>query len=178
MYTVKTSKIDNGPKYWNYLLCEIFQDDVKRGEYTRNYGSLYNTFHPFRQNGKDYALYSDHYTASCVMSLPDCKKIAGEEPCGHGFCPTDFYVPYDPPEEDNWIFCDGSLDGTFGFVSGCVWGDDCSWKIQYLDLSQIEQGIFKREEKFGYLELPGGYMRLNRIAASNAWFMSPVKLRW
>lgn len=42
----------------------------------------------------------------------------------------------------------------FGFVSGCYWGDDSSWKIQYLDLREIERGIIKREEKFGYIELP------------------------
>src|SRR5689334_5869598 len=23
----------------------------------------------------------------------------------------------------------------FGFVAGCIWGDDSSWKVQYLDLS-------------------------------------------
>ena len=42
----------------------------------------------------------------------------------------------------------------FGFVSGCVWGDDSTWKIQYLDLSRAVEGILKREERFGYVELP------------------------
>lgn len=42
----------------------------------------------------------------------------------------------------------------FGFVAGCIWGDDSTWKIQYLDLSEVEKGILKREEKFGYIELP------------------------
>ena len=41
-----------------------------------------------------------------------------------------------------------------GFVAGCIWGDDSSWKIQYLDLSRVEEGILKREERFGYIELP------------------------
>lgn len=27
--------------------------------------------------------------------------------------------------------------GDFGFVWGCIWGDDSSWKVQYLDLSRI-----------------------------------------
>jgi hypothetical protein len=44
----------------------------------------------------------------------------------------------------------------FGFIAGCFWGDDSSWKIQYLDLSEVEKGIFKREERFGYIELPNG----------------------
>ncbi|MBI5928593.1 MAG: hypothetical protein HY862_04750 [Chloroflexi bacterium] len=42
----------------------------------------------------------------------------------------------------------------FGFVAGCVWGDDNSWKIQYLDLSEASKGILKREERFGYIVLP------------------------
>lgn len=42
----------------------------------------------------------------------------------------------------------------FGFVAGCIWGDDSSWKIQYLDLSEADRGILKREERFGFIELP------------------------
>ena len=44
----------------------------------------------------------------------------------------------------------------FGFVAGCIWGDDSSWKLQYLDLSQAANGILRREERFGYVELPHG----------------------
>lgn len=43
---------------------------------------------------------------------------------------------------------------SFGFVAGCLWGDDSSWKMQYLDLSEVEKGIINREERFGYIELP------------------------
>ena len=42
----------------------------------------------------------------------------------------------------------------FGFVAGCIWGDDSSWKIQFLDLSEADKGMLKREERFGYIELP------------------------
>ena len=42
----------------------------------------------------------------------------------------------------------------FGFVAGCIWGDDSSWKIQYLELGEVEKGIIKREEKFGYIAMP------------------------
>ena len=49
-----------------------------------------------------------------------------------------------------------------GFVAGCVWGDDSSWKIQYLDLSRADQGKLVREARFGYIELPS---RLNLDAA-------------
>lgn len=42
----------------------------------------------------------------------------------------------------------------FGFAAGCIWGDDSSWKIQFLDLSEAEKGIIKRDDRFGYIELP------------------------
>jgi hypothetical protein len=44
----------------------------------------------------------------------------------------------------------------FGFVAGCIWGDDSSWKVQYLDLSGVTQGVIKRDHRFGYVELPHG----------------------
>ncbi|HXV17732.1 MAG TPA: hypothetical protein VD758_13185, partial [Gemmatimonadaceae bacterium] len=34
------------------------------------------------------------------------------------------------------------------------WGDDSSWKIQYLDLSQVRTGVLKRDDRFGYIRLP------------------------
>ena|SRR5437867_3861907 len=59
--------------------------------------------------------------------------------------PVDYHVPYDPRL---------GFQGEFGFVAGAVWADDRTWKVQYLDLSQIDQGVFRREERFGYLHLP------------------------
>ena len=40
------------------------------------------------------------------------------------------------------------------FVAGCYWGDDSSWKIQYIDVSRIDEGIIKRDDRFGCIELP------------------------
>jgi hypothetical protein len=142
-YTVKTEKVPSSPGCWDVLKVMIFQDDKQIGEYNRNYSCLYDTFFPFEQNGKHYALYSRDYTGTRVMSLPDCVDICGEEPNSNGFCPTGYYVPKESK-------------GMYGFISGCFWGDDSSWKIQYLDLSEIEKRIIKREERFGYLELPSG----------------------
>lgn len=57
-----------------------------------------------------------------------------------------------------------------GFVAGCVWGDDSSWKIQYIDLSQAEQGIIKRDEsKLGYVELPNKIHLADAIDADSLW---------
>ncbi len=50
----------------------------------------------------------------------------------------------------------------FGFVAGCLWGDDSSWKIQFLDLSEIQGGVIKRDNRFGYIEMP------NRMALKEA----------
>lgn len=38
-------------------------------------------------------------------------------------------------------------------ISGCIWGDDSSWKIQYLDLSGLPERRFLRDDRFGYFEL-------------------------
>ncbi len=50
-----------------------------------------------------------------------------------------------------------------GFVAGCIWGDDSSWKIQYLDLSRVEEGIIQRDERFAYIELPRSVMLRDAI---------------
>lgn len=51
----------------------------------------------------------------------------------------------------------------FGFVAGCIWGDDSSWKVQYLDLSQAAAGVVRREERFGYIELPDSVRLENAV---------------
>jgi hypothetical protein len=95
------------------------------------------------------------------MDLSTGRVIAAEEPHPGGFCPVGFYVP------DWWDIHDGSVlpgstrwrhdyefpKGDFGFVWGCIWGDDSSWKVQYLDLSRVQEGAIARDERFGYLEL-------------------------
>ncbi|SRR5581483_10079535 len=143
-YTVNPVDIRSEPKQWGKFRMEILMNGEKIGEYNRNYSPL-STFHPFLHHGKEYALYSTNYTATRVMTLPDCKDLCGEESSGHGFCPVEFLVPYDP-----WNGCHGD----FGFVAGCIWGDDTSWKVELLDLSRIEEGIFQRSARFGYIELP------------------------
>jgi hypothetical protein len=82
-------------------------------------------------------------------------------PQGGEFCPVGFYVPdwwdiHDGlviPGSEYWDADDEWPTGDFGFVWGCRWGDDSDWKVQYLDLSQVQQGVLRREERFGYLEL-------------------------
>lgn len=42
----------------------------------------------------------------------------------------------------------------FALVAGCVWGDDSTWKIQYLDLANADRGVVRRDGRFGYIILP------------------------
>lgn len=150
-YKVRTTPIPTKPGCWEYLNCEVLlckegAEPEVVGNYTRMYSSFYNTFEPFIKGGKEYALISSDYTATSIISLPDCKVVASEQSSPHGFCPTGFYVP--------WLGDRSTKNGCCGFVCGCVWGDDSSWKVEYLDLSKIEEGIIRREKRWGYLELP------------------------
>ena len=153
-YSVKTEEIKN-EKGWSYLNVSVFLDGEQIGEYIRNYPSLSDTFYPFKKDGKGYALYSKHYTATGVMKLPSCEEVCSEELISSGFCPVEYYVPYDLEE---------GLVGQIGFVAGCVWGDDSSWKIQVLDLSNIENGVILRDDRFRYIELPQEVKLKNAIS--------------
>jgi hypothetical protein len=106
---------------------------------------MFQTFCAFSKAGTDYALYSPHYTGTRLMELPSCRDLGGEDPSPDGFCPVEYFVPIDPDSGD-------ALD--VGFVAGCVWGDDTSWKIQALDLSGAPDGKVARDARFGYVELP------------------------
>lgn len=152
------------PDRWTQVDVEIVEGDRVAATYHRNYAML-GTFEPFRQGDRDFALISPNYTATSVIDLASGEIIAGEEPHGYGFCPAGFYVPdwWDvhsewlvanhPPGSLNWSEDDEWPVGEFGFVWGCVWGDDNSYKVQYLDLSAIKEGVLRRDDRFGYVEL-------------------------
>ncbi|HVE55322.1 MAG TPA: hypothetical protein VNB22_00735 [Pyrinomonadaceae bacterium] len=133
-------------KYGRRIGVFKLEDEKKEliGEYERNYLSFFDTFFHFQKNGKDFALYSPDYTVTRIMELPSCRDIGGEEAHSYGFCPVDYFVPALKTGEHY----------PFGFVAGCVWGDDSTYKIQYLDLSEAEKGIVKRDDRFGSIVLP------------------------
>ena len=121
------------------------------GDYVRNYPTLFQTFFHFRRQGIDYALYSPDYTCTRLLALPECADIGGEASHGMGFCPIDYYVPCfdDATAKDSDL-----LFVNCGFVAGCVWGEDATYKIQFLDLSRAREGILTRDDRFGYIVLP------------------------
>lgn len=165
-YFVRGTPKPNRPGTWDSTVVEILRrEGVGRlepvGVYERNY-SLLQTFEPFRHGGREFALISRRYTRTEVLDLQSGSVVAAEpDHGGDGFCPVGFYVP------DWWDVHDGQLipgskhwsadeewpTGDFGFVWGCYWGDDSSWKVQYLDLTDVQGGVVRRDDRFGYVEL-------------------------
>jgi hypothetical protein len=149
------------PGSWQTVHVEVLDGETLIASYDRNY-SMLQTFEPFRQGERAFALISTHYTATSVMDLHTGHIAVAEEPAANGFCPVGFYVPdwwdlHDGtklpgsmnwrPADDEWPTAD------FGFVWGCIWGGGSSWKVQYLDLSQVADGVIRRDDRFGYLKL-------------------------
>lgn len=171
-YTCEVESVPTKPGCWGHSKITVFENFEDRTEkkelfsYERNYPSHgEDTFFPFFQNDKEYALISRNYQCLEVISLPDGKTVATEkEP---GFCPVQVYVPsLDEDFDEDGGEClpdvfrnysNKGILGYFGFVAGCYWGDDSSWKIRFVDLSQIDEGILEvREGDFDYSMLPGG----------------------
>ena len=108
------------------------------------------------------------------------KYSEGQEFPSWGFCPVSFHVPdfldiLDGPVSEE--FNEGELEEyyrifeskrNFGFMSGCIWGDDSSWKLRAIDLSEIKSNKITSDERFGYFELPG--MPLKEIYDKNFFF--------
>ena len=162
MFSTREQEVETEQGRGNTLKIEIINSANKVvAEYSRNYSAMMQTFEPFRQGKKMFALVSIDYTATSVIDLSTGKIIASEKPDSFGFCPVGFYVPdwWDVnngsrlPGSSTWKDDYENPKGNFGFVWGCVWGDDSSWKIQYLDLSNIQAGKIIREERFGYVKL-------------------------
>lgn len=157
---------------WSTLRVNIFSHSEgkkkKIGSYNRNYPTLFDTFCPFvGQDGKHYALYSSHYGSTRVLRLDTCKDIGGEENVEAEFCPTGYYVPLltgwvkptnCPPKVGfDWYATNKVITryAPFAFVSGCYWGDDSSYKIQVFDLTDAHNGVIKRDDRLGYVEVLG-----------------------
>ncbi len=207
-YAVAAEK-KNKPGTWSYSVMTIYDNGVEIGQYERNYPSYgAQTFEPFELSGKWFALYSPNYTATRVMSLPDCRDLGGEERHSAGFCPVDLFVPRyrvvmtrslaDGVANENWAFekaaesaTDHEFDAgktrhevrvgawrnlTIGFVAGCVWGQDTSWKLQTIDVSRAAEGIIVRSERFGFVEL-AGKLSLSEAVIPSKWRDLPLMVR-
>jgi hypothetical protein len=161
-FSTKVTEIPGEGETWGTIHVDILDSGGQVvAAYDRNYPTLYETFEPFRQADRSFALISTDYTATSVMDLSSGQIIAAEEPHESGFCPVGFYVPdwwdinsdHVLPGSSSWTSDYEQPDGTFGFVWGCIWGDDSSWKVQYLDLSNVRDGKILRDDRFGYVKL-------------------------
>ena len=191
-FSVEIEAIKNKPGTWDSSKFSIFRDNILIGEYIRNYHGDHLTFHPFQVGGEWYALYSAEYTCTRVMKLNETsiEDWCGETPAENGFCPTEYYIPryhkYNVDDNYEYVILNGSEYKTldefeddtigsvetgfmnFGFLSGCIWGDDSSWKIRYIDLSDVLNKSLTITEKFGYFEMPHGF-KLRECVNLNAW---------
>lgn len=148
-YSVRATPIATTAPAAGHLRVDIFDsEDRKVGEYVRTYPSMYRTFCAFSQEGREFALYAPSAYCTRIMTLPDCVDVGGETYGPAAFCPTDYFVP-------------DEFEGKFGFIAGCHWGDDSSWKIQFLDLR--EPGHVLRLERFGYAAMPNAAEKLSDV---------------
>lgn len=149
-----------GRKLNPHLIVSIYQanekgEKTKIGQYDRDHHDLFNTFFPFKQDGKEFALISKHYSKIYVIELPSCRIIAEESwnsSVKESFYPIDFFV------SDN--------NSKIGFVAGIRANDETSCKIEYLDLSDIINGKIFRDNRFGHIELPEGIKLENAVQYS------------
>lgn len=180
-FTLKSVKYPGDqPGHWPTSALLIYRGSTLLGGYRRLYPShAKETFMPFYWAGKWYALYSANYTCTRVLRLnaDSLEDWCGEEPAGTGFCPTSFYTPrmFEAMFGDSSITClesstsyashaeflaDADDHGGqvsypgFGFLCGCVWGDDSDWKLRYVDYSKVAEKVLVIDERFGYHPLP------------------------
>lgn len=103
----------------------VEKEGVEVFRFTRNFNG-YETFHPFQQGSRTFALYSSDYTTTRICDLDVGKDIGGTEPHTIGFCPMEFWT---------------GPDGNYGLVWGCVWG--VPDQPMGLDLRRVSEGIVK-----------------------------------
>lgn len=196
-FRIEVVNVDNEPDKWASAKVSIYRNNNLIGEYLRNYCNYTAlTFCPFKIGGDWYALYSANYTSTRVMKLHDdhIEDWCGEDAAPGGFCPTEISVPkyvtvIDPTSGEQCVYTDFDYSPeeltslrddfqnhtvldiqwcSFGFLCGCEWGDNSSWKLMYIDLSKVPNKILSITPKFGYWELPHT-LELRKCIDMNSW---------
>lgn len=126
------------------------------------------------------------------------KDPVGTEKPGWGFCPVEFHVPdfWDEYSENSLYYVMKSKEetggeteylydeksfmrttGQFALYMGCVWGDDSGgWKIRYIDLSRLNEGIVTSDERFGYIEFAGKSLKEVAYYPDSDQLVLPVQM--
>lgn len=188
-FRIEIGVIDNAAGTWQSNKVSIFRDNTLIGEYLRNYPNFADlTFCPFFIDSTWYALYSADYTDTRVMKLHEgIIEDWCSDKSSAGFCPVEIYVPKyvrygdsvmtvdsEYATDDEFVRDCTDLDWqpiefcNFGFLCGCYWGDDSSWKLRFIDLSKIPDKILTISERFGYWELPSS-MTLRQSIDMSDW---------
>lgn len=156
---------------WDFTTVEVYYEGDKIGQYVRNYPHLLHTFCPFQQNGKDYALISKDYTRTVVIELPSFKFVTS---FGNGLHPACYHVP--AVNEDVLGVPIGNGEEIWGpsskwaLVAGSYPTDDThmGYRIQFIDLSRLEEGVVTQDARFGKLEMSGNCIELKE--ADVPWY--------
>lgn len=164
---------------WPAMRITILDADGRElGSYDRDYhGFGTTTFCPFYLHDRWWALYSPLYTATRIMTLPECEDWCGETAQGSDFCPAEYYVPryrtarmreegrkvdaflgegspgWAAPDLLDYFDVGEPQYCPFALVSGCIWGDESSWRIEFIDLAGLPEREVRREARFGTLHL-------------------------
>ena len=168
-YLITTQKVDGKQGCWSVTKVEVRRGDTLVFEFTRQYpGFALETTRIFSLGGQDILVYSENYETLNFFNLTKREAIALDDESKkqiHGFCPTEILVPKFAIEDDIYI-CDGGITGEFhdfAFVSGCVWGDDSSWKLNILDMRNLLTGevnyvnnLRELKPEWLYSEIPPG----------------------
>jgi hypothetical protein len=157
--------------------------EVRVGTFQYSYSSgIDKIFCPFQaSDDRWYCLYATSYTTLSLACL-EGDKIDRLDSLNDGFCPVECAIPFELKYENQYIddpkhrtsydhsfdpvelmkeYEDGTEESghlrhtNFGFYAGCVWGDDSSWKMRFLDLREVPQGkLIHDEAALGYHPLP------------------------
>lgn len=180
-YKVLTQVVEGRPGTWRTIDCQLIHRDTGYTVHSWTYmysseSAVWNTVHPFEHQGRWYVTYSSAYTRLSVFNITDQYEAWTDEGGAGGFCPVAVAIPWKHtdvrPEHERshnltmWSWLprigdqyegDASFRASaadFGFYSGCIWGDDSSWKLRYLDFSRLSEGIVVASDAFGYIPLP------------------------
>lgn len=179
-YHLEYESVKQSPPFWDTSVFKVYNSKTNElvFPFDRNYSHMNGkVFYPFKKDNVWYALYSSKYTTTRVVNLDTGLDVCGEDQSGFGFCPVEFYVPIirkyklkseylikngeeyfnysvdakEDRKED--AILESETYNNLAFVAGCTWGDDSSWKIEAIDLSQVPNKI-TRLQPFGYINLP------------------------
>lgn len=184
-FILGVTQVKTGKGTWDVTECNVYFHPTIDDEWeligSFNYGyhgHIEDIFCPFIHHGKWYATYSTKYTALSIASLGKTfEHVWSDDGGSYGFCPVEAAVPkiikrnivdHGPYIDVYWDinldeYGDRHLyelmDSPVCFYSGCVWGDDSSWKLQLLNISRLHEGVITKEHVVGHFELPDQPLR-------------------